>query len=145
MEGRAMSKKILFIEDEAFTVRALANLLRDNKGYKVDLVDITKAAELLSKDVYDLLVLDIMLPHDGIVPRDISPKESGIVFAKMLQQGKLGDYDVKQNAKVPIIVLTAVVDPNSTREIKNLKPFTLLRKPVAWEEFYKAVQDALCA
>ncbi|MGD0596176.1 MAG: response regulator [Sedimentisphaerales bacterium] len=138
-----MSKKIIFIEDEAFTVRALANYLRDKKGYEVVLVGITKAAELLSQGVYDLLVLDIMLPHDGIVPQNTPPKTSGIAFAKMLKRGKLGNYDVKQNAKIPIIVLTAVVDPNSIKEIKSLEPSVLLRKPVTWEEFYDAVKNAL--
>ena len=138
-----MNKRVLFIEDEAFTVKALAKFLSEFEDYTVDLLeDLTEAVRLLSRQKYDLLILDIMLPHNGIIDEKVSPKKSGIAFARALRQGRVAGYNVAENADIPLLVLTAIVDPRSTREVKMLKPSSLLRKPVAWTEFYDAVQTA---
>lgn len=138
-----MGKMVLFIEDEVFTVRALAKCLKECEGYTVDLVeDLREAAKLLSSKKYDLLILDIMLPHDGVIDQNVSPKESGIAFVRELQKGIIAGQNVSENTDVPIVVLTAVVDPRSMKKIRELKPAVLLRKPVAWKEFLAAVQKA---
>lgn len=138
-----MDKRVLFIEDEPFTVEPLATMLRE-RGYTVELiVDLTEAARLLSSQRYSLLILDIMLPHNGIIEQSTSPKKSGIAFAKMLRVGGTKDHNMGINADLPVVVLTAVMDPSSISEIRELKPAGLLRKPVAWTEFFQAVEAAV--
>jgi len=136
-----MKKRVLFIEDEAFTVKAFVKYLNEFEDYNVELLeDLTEAVRLLSIHKYDLIILDIMLPHNGIIDEKVSPKKSGIAFARALRQGRVAGHNVAENADIPLLVLTAVVDPRSTREIKMLKPAGILRKPVAWTEFFDAVQ-----
>lgn len=135
-----MAQRILFIEDEGLTVRRLAETLDALDGYTVELIgELAEAVDRLAQNEYDLLILDIMLPHTEIVGPDVPPKKTGIGFARMLRRGVVGDQDLTKNAAIPLIVLTAVVDVGSIREINDLKPHALLRKPVTWKEFYGAI------
>lgn len=79
--------KILYIEDEKYMARAVAQVLRKN-NYAVDLAhDGDSGLDLACSDVYDIVVLDIMLP-----------KRNGIsVLAEMRKQG----------LETPVIMLTA--------------------------------------
>ena len=79
--------RILFVEDEPSIVEAVASLLK-KQHYSVDLAyDGETGLDYAASGVYDLLVLDIMLP-----------KIDGITLLKTLR---------KQNIRTPIIMLTA--------------------------------------
>ncbi len=59
--------KILYVEDEVYMARAVAQVLRKN-NYSVDLAyDGETGLELAASGVYDIVILDVMLPkRDGI-------------------------------------------------------------------------------
>ncbi|MGF2110628.1 hypothetical protein IGI73_002855 [Enterococcus sp. DIV0755f] len=82
--------RILFVEDEPSIAEAVASLLK-KQHYSVDLAyDGETGLDYAASGVYDLLVLDIMLP-----------KIDGITLLKTLR---------KQNIRTPIIMLTAKSD-----------------------------------
>lgn len=79
--------RILLAEDEKALSGALATILKHN-NYSVDTVyDGQAALEYLESEIYDLLVLDIMMP-----------KKDGITVLKELR---------KRNNQIPVILLTA--------------------------------------
>lgn len=79
--------RILFVEDEPSIAEAVASLLK-KQHYSVDLAyDGETGLDYAASGVYDLIVLDIMLP-----------KIDGITLLKTLR---------KQNIRTPIIMLTA--------------------------------------
>jgi len=61
-----MKKNILIVEDEQSIINLIKNRL-DSNIYNVDIaLDGKQALSLISKNIYDLITLDIMLPHsDG--------------------------------------------------------------------------------
>ena len=80
-------KKIVVVEDEAHLAKGLQfNLERE--GYRVTLVDNGQSAlDLLGKEEFDLMILDIMLP-----------KVSGLEVARRIR---------KTNMRFPILMLSA--------------------------------------
>ena len=79
--------RILLAEDEKALSSALAAILKHN-NYSVDAVyDGQEALEYLESEIYDLLILDIMMP-----------KKDGITVLKELR---------KHNNRIPVIMLTA--------------------------------------
>ena len=89
-------KKIVVVEDEAHLAKGLKfNLERE--GYRVTLVDNGQSAlDLLGKEEFDLMILDIMLP-----------KVSGLEVARRIR---------KTNMRFPILMLSA----KSTDEDREL-------------------------
>ena len=89
-------KKIIVVEDEAHLAKGLQfNLERE--GYRVTLVDNGQSAlDLLGKEEFDLMILDIMLP-----------KVSGLEVARRIR---------KTNMRFPILMLSA----KSTDEDREL-------------------------
>ena len=82
--------KLLLVEDEKRMGQALCELLKQEK-YEVDWYqDGRDGADALESDVYDLAVLDVMLPH-----------KNGFDIAKDAR---------KQGIKTPILMLTARSD-----------------------------------
>jgi len=79
--------KILYVEDEKYMARAVAQVLKKN-NYSVDLsYDGEEGLDLAVSGVYDIVILDIMLPkRDGI---------------SILQEMR------RQNVATPVILLTA--------------------------------------
>ncbi|MFP3154417.1 response regulator transcription factor [Lachnospiraceae bacterium ZAX-1] len=79
--------KVLYIEDEKYMARAVAQVLKKN-NYSVDLAhDGESGFDLAMSGVYDIVVLDIMLP-----------KLDGISILREMR---------KQNITTPVILLTA--------------------------------------
>lgn len=79
--------KVLYVEDEKYMARAMAQVLKKN-NYSVDLAhDGESGLDLAASGVYDIVILDIMLP-----------KRNGIsVLQEMRNQG----------VSTPVILLTA--------------------------------------
>ena len=79
--------RILMIEDEKYMAEAVEHILKKN-NYTVDLVfDGESGFYSAQSDIYDVIILDIMLP-----------KMDGITILKKLRQ---------ENIKTPVIMLTA--------------------------------------
>jgi DNA-binding response OmpR family regulator len=79
--------KVLYVEDEKYMARAVAQVLKKN-NYSVDLAyDGESGLDFAMSGVYDIVVLDIMLP-----------KLDGISILREMR---------KQNITTPVILLTA--------------------------------------
>jgi two-component system, OmpR family, phosphate regulon response regulator OmpR len=115
-------KHILVIDDD----QKLSNLLKsylNEQGYHVDLAENTAVArDKMHSIIYDLLILDVMLP-----------KESGLVFAATL----------KRNDKIPILMLSAMGNTND--RIKGLKTGVdeYLPKPFEPEELLLRIKNII--
>ena len=115
-------KHILVIDDD----KKLGNLLKSfltEKGYLVDFVENTLIAkEKLFNIIFDLLILDVMLP-----------KESGLSFASKL----------KVSNNTPILMLSAMSAPRD--RIKGLKTGVdeYLAKPFEPEELLLRIENVI--
>ena len=115
-------KHILVIDDD----QKLSNLLKsylNEQGYHVDLAENTAVArDKMHSIIYDLLILDVMLP-----------KESGLVFAATL----------KKLDKIPILMLSAMGNTND--RIKGLKTGVdeYLPKPFEPEELLLRIKNII--
>ena len=115
-------KHILVIDDD----QKLSNLLKsylNEQGYHVDLAENTAVArDKMHSIIYDLLILDVMLP-----------KESGLVFAATL----------KKLDKIPILMLSAMGNTND--RIKGLKTGVdeYLPKPFEPEELLLRIENII--
>ena len=84
------TRQILVTDDDTRLRNLLNKYLSDN-GFNVSVAkDANEARSLLQQQIFDLLILDVMLP-----------KENGIEFAK----------SIRKNSKIPILMLTARGDP----------------------------------
>ena len=99
-------KKILIIEDDMHINEMLSELLGQNGYITSSAYSGTEALLLLSQDIFSLILLDLMLP------------------------GKTGE-DVLQEAKnnIPIIVLTAKADKETTVKLLQMGANDYLSKP----------------
>ena len=85
-------KKILVVEDEK-DIQNIIKAFLENAEYKVETADDgLDAVNLIQKNNYDLILLDIMLP-----------KIDGFTVCEM----------IRKNSNVPIIILTALTDEES--------------------------------
>ena len=85
-------KKILVVEDEK-DIQNIIKAFLENAKYKVETADDgLDARNLIQRNNYDLIVLDIMLP-----------KIDGFTVCEM----------IRKNSNVPIIILTALTDEES--------------------------------
>ena len=115
-------KHILVIDDD----KKLGNLLKSfltEKGYLVDFVENTLIAkEKLFNIIFDLLILDVMLP-----------KESGLSFASKLRSSN----------STPILMLSAMSAPSD--RIKGLKTGVdeYLAKPFEPEELLLRIENVI--
>ncbi len=108
--------KILLIEDEKRLGLALCELLKQEK-YDVDwFTDGREGADALSVDVYDLVLLDVMLPHKNGFDIARDARRTGI--------------------KTPILMLTARSDIDDRVNGLDCGADDYLTKPFATQELF---------
>jgi DNA-binding response OmpR family regulator len=102
--------RVLIIEDEQRLAENLANALREGPGYAVDLAEDGEIGLHLARDgVYDLVILDLMLPvMNGIQ-----------VLSRIRRSGE----------QIPVLVLTAQTGKASVIELLNAGADDYLGKP----------------
>ena len=113
---------ILVIDDDKKLGSLLKNFLNE-KGYLVDVVESTLSAKsIMLNIVFDLLILDVMLP-----------KESGLTFAT----------SIKKSNNTPILMLSAMSNPSD--RIKGLKTGVdeYLSKPYEPEELLLRIENVI--
>jgi len=101
-------EKILVVEDDIFINEMLCELLLLNKYAPVAAYSGTEALFCMQAGVFDLIILDLMLP------------------------GKTGEEvlrEVRATSNIPIIVLTAMADKESTVKLLHLGADDYLVKP----------------
>ena len=110
----AEGEKILVVDDDARLRRLLERFL-DEQGYRVRAVENTEQMDrLLSRELFQLVVLDLMLPG-----------EDGLTACRRLRE---------QNNQVPIIMLTAKGDEGSRIQGLELGADDYLAKPFHRDE-----------
>lgn len=127
-----MSKRILFVDDEDWSVTPYFPKLMDEK-VEVDLAkDGDEALSLLQKNKYDLLVLDIMLPPGNTIGKRIEPRKAGAILLQLIRQNEVPN--MKTSPQVPVVILTAVIDYTLSESIKELEITEIFQKPASFDE-----------
>ena len=131
--------KILFIEDEARARSGLSALL-SSEGHAVDFAESCEAAEkALRLEMYDVIVLDIMLPR-GQYDQDhgLATREAGLGLLQELRHAKL--KALKTPVDVPVVALTAISDISILDGIRAHRNVVLVQKPVDPEEVAQMIR-----
>jgi CheY-like chemotaxis protein len=134
-----MPKRILFVDDEDWSVTPYFPKLQD-EDVEVDLArDGDEALDLLKKNRYDLLVLDIMLPPGGKIGKQVEPRKAGANLLRLIRQNEISN--MKTSPAVPVVILTAVIDHQLAESLKPLAATEIFQKPAPFDE----VTDKLLA
>jgi DNA-binding response OmpR family regulator len=128
----AKSDAILVIEDETPTSLGLeTELLR--RGFKADVAATAgEAISRLSEFAYNAVLLDLMLPDGGLQMPQSEPKRIGYRFlgVEVLRRIRRGDFAGQGTAaKVPVFVLTCVLDQDTRQELESLGIQAFWSKP----------------
>tara|TARA_B100000965_G_scaffold316380_1_gene276710 strand:+ start:219 stop:899 length:681 start_codon:yes stop_codon:yes gene_type:complete len=117
-----MKKKILLVDDDQRLRELLKDYLNEKNFQVFTSEDFTEAKEILDFFIFDLIILDRMMPSGD-----------GINLIK----------HIKKASKTPIIMLTAMSENN--QKIKGLKTGTddYLSKPFEPEELYLRIENLL--
>lgn len=113
--------RILIVEDELFNIKVLVDILKDE--YKVTVVkDGSKALEMASKNEYDLILLDILLPGmDGFT-----------ICEKLKENPKSQD--------IPVLFMTVKRDTNDIIKGFQIGAVDYLIKPINYKELTARVK-----
>lgn len=127
MSDSTSRKPTILIVDDDPALQKLVVLLLQRAGFEtVSALNATEAARLLRETpLPDLVLLDLMLPEI-----------SGIDFLKQMRQQSM--YD-----KLPVIILSALADPNQIREGLENGADRYLTKPYLANNLIKTVQDVI--
>ncbi len=117
-------KKILVVDDNVVNLKFVDKMLKSNEEYKSVLVPSgSKALQFLSKNVPDLILLDILMPEmDGLLE-------------EIRKMPKLAD--------VPVLFLTAEEDEGLQERIKTVGAQGFLLKPFKQDALLKLVGQYL--
>lgn len=129
-------KKILYIEDEIYSLKARLQMLRDI-GYDVkEAIDVEFALKESESEKYDLILLDIMMPP-GILDKDEANQgyETGVPLTKKIKEGI--------NKDTPIIVITANPSTYVKTKLEEVGIDSYLTKPVHQIELEKEIESVL--
>jgi len=115
--------KILIVDDEPRMCTSLKMLLSDH-GYEINTSNTGKEAiEYLSKNNFDLVLLDVVMPDMG-----------GL---------QVMDYIEAQSLETLIIVITGYASVESAVAALRNRAYDYLRKPFEYKELLKTVENAL--
>lgn len=113
-----MTKKILWIEDDARELKSLLWPLED-EGYEIDVaVDATQALELAYKNTYNIIILDILLP---------SGKKNQLTYEEFMGV-KVAEDIRRKGINTPMIALTVVKDKEIEKVLKDLHVLKIISK-----------------
>ena len=115
-------KTILVVEDDNFISDLLCTLLRQNGHVPTAAFSGTEALLLIQQKEWDLVLLDLMLP------------------------GKTGEEvlcDIRKNSKVPVIVLTAKTDKETTVQLLQWGADDYIKKPFDNDELLARIEVQL--
>jgi two-component system phosphate regulon response regulator PhoB len=120
-------KPTILIVDDDPALQKLVVLLLQRAGFEtISALNATEAAQILRETpLPDLVLLDLMLPEI-----------SGIDFLKRIRQQSM--YD-----RLPVIILSALADPNQIREGLENGADRYLTKPYLANNLIKTVQDVI--
>ncbi len=133
--------KILMIDDDIESIEDIRNIL--NSNHDVEIADnIDDAIAQLSKNAYDLLFLDLYMPHSKRYAAEEAKlgRETGYLLLKEVRSASSG-FQTKNN--VPVIVLTFIrlnMDPALKEKVMKEEPVQILEKPESLIEILQCVK-----
>lgn len=129
--------RILMVEDETDKFRDLVADI-EKAGYEVAIAEsVGQARKALAGGMFDLLLLDIMLPAD-IPEWDTSPWEAGVCLLEKLRAGSIPGAD----KDMPVVVLSGTCDKGHLQRIARAGVSVHLEKPVWRKEVLTALREA---
>lgn len=126
-----MPKRILFVDDEDWSVEPYFDKLRDHE-IEINLaLNGDEAIKLLQQNRYDLMVVDIMLPPGKTIGPNVEPRKAGEVFLRRLRGNEIPN--LKTSPQVPVLVLTAVTDQKLPETMQALEVKEVFQKPAPFD------------
>lgn len=117
------SPHLLIVEDDS-EMRDLLRKVLEKDGYQVSLAaDGHDAIPQLSRGHFDLVVTDMLMPHDG-----------GLELLEFIR---------KTQPMLPVIIITAFGDWQSYSRALELGAVAFISKPLKMAELVSAIQTAL--
>jgi DNA-binding NtrC family response regulator len=118
-----LSPHLLIVEDDS-EMRDLLRKVLEKDGYQVSVAaDGHEAIPLLSRGHFDLVVTDMLMPHDG-----------GLELLEFIR---------KTQPMLPVIIITAFGDWQSYSRALELGAVAFISKPLKMAELVSAIQTAL--
>ena len=134
-----MNKRILFIEDEVWSVDWCIEHFRQ-LGYDCDLVgDGEEAIKYLKRKKYALLSMDVSFPPGYALSDVTAPTSAGVALLNRIRSGQIKNCD----PKTKVVILTAVIDQAIENSIRNLGVSAYLKKPVDLQVILKTYESVL--
>jgi len=119
-------KRVLIIDDEESMRLLLRRVLESNPALTVTLADSgAEALKLTAKDVYDLILLDLLMPGTG-----------GIEVLTRIRDGSA-------NRKTPVIIVSVMADAPTKIACESLGVSDYLVKPIDREAVLAAVNGLI--
>lgn len=120
---QSQSKKtVLIIDDDRFLIKLMGKAI-ERAGYNVMTASQGKQAiEVLSQQDVDLIVVDLMMPE-----------MDGLAFLHWLRQ--------EAELKIPTLVQTAMVKPDTEAHVMNAGASDLVFKPVKVPDLIARIQE----
>jgi two-component system OmpR family response regulator len=117
------SEHLLIVEDDR-EMRDLMRKVLEKEGYRISLAgDGCEAAALLARGSFDLVVTDMLMPHDG-----------GLELLATVHRSL---------PTLPVIIVTAFGDWHSYSRALELGAAAFISKPLRMSELVAAVHNAL--
>lgn len=126
LSAESQKHRILVVDDDAALQKLVAALLKRANLEPIEAMNATEAAKILrTPPLPDLVVLDLMLPEI-----------SGIDFLRQMRQRK--NFD-----DLPVVILSALADPEQIREGLDAGADRYLTKPYLANNLVRTVQEVL--
>ncbi len=110
--------RILWIDDNITAYDDVILYLHETPGYEVVVGAQSSLLDSLRKEVFDLLILDIMIRTQGLNEgenihyNDINWKFTGIEFLKRFRAGEYSSPTGGTQPETPVIILSAISNPS---------------------------------
>jgi two-component system KDP operon response regulator KdpE len=128
----ANRKKILVVEDESISLRAIGQLLQSSGYTVVTAADGSAAVTLAVTESPDLIVLDLGLPTND----PFGPQWDGFGVMDWLNR-------MRTNSPIPVIVLTSMDPADAQQRALEAGAVAFFQKPATHEELLAAIRIAL--
>ena len=129
--------KVLILEDEELAFIGIKALL-ESKRHQVDVFqNASDALDSIKRKAYDILLIDIMVPHNGGDFEGVPIDQTGIELIVKLREGKFKNSATESN--VNIIAITAVSEAEKLFRIEEKGNIGLIQKPIAPEDVFEKI------
>jgi len=136
-----MSKRVLFVDDEDWSVTPYFETLQD-RNIEIDFAeDSDQAIDFLRKKEYDLIVMDIMFAPGKTMGDNVQPRRAGSTLLSKIRKNEIPGLKTKTD--VPVLVLTAVTNGMVLESIRDLQVREICRKPAAFDEVIDKILSVL--